>query len=309
MCRGEVESGTVLDSIEFVLLNFAEMNKLWVRMQHQGHSRDRERREQERRELRLLVGTNLVRLAQLETIDVEKYKRLVLPNVLEQVVSCRDAIAQEYLMDCVIQVFPDDFHLQTLTIVLKACIDLHPDVNVKTIIINLIDRLSQFATKPDSAGIPADIQLFEVFSRHVQQAIETRQKLADDDVIALQVALINLVTKCYPDRLDYVGQILRNTVAVLKHLRVERIDAATPVGRELKRLLQLPVDFYSNVIRLLELSEPFAQLLGFFDFEGRRTLACYFLNNALENATVFVNQQQVSSLGNLSERFTVRFPV
>lgn len=29
----------VKDAIDFVLMNFAEMNKLWVRMQHQGHSR------------------------------------------------------------------------------------------------------------------------------------------------------------------------------------------------------------------------------------------------------------------------------
>lgn len=68
--------GTVKDSIDFVLMNFAEMNKLWVRMQHQGHSRERERREREREELRLLVGTNLVRLSQLEAITVEKYKKV-----------------------------------------------------------------------------------------------------------------------------------------------------------------------------------------------------------------------------------------
>ncbi len=46
------------------------MNKLWVRMQHQGHSRERERKERERMELRILVGTNLVRLSQLENVDV-----------------------------------------------------------------------------------------------------------------------------------------------------------------------------------------------------------------------------------------------
>ena len=42
-------TGDINDSIDFVLLNFAEMNKLWVRMQHQGHSRDREKREKERK--------------------------------------------------------------------------------------------------------------------------------------------------------------------------------------------------------------------------------------------------------------------
>ena len=70
------ESGTVNDSIDFILLNFSEMNKLWVRMQHQGHTRDKDKREQERRELRILVGTNLVRLSQLEAIDMERYKKV-----------------------------------------------------------------------------------------------------------------------------------------------------------------------------------------------------------------------------------------
>ncbi|CAF4710979.1 unnamed protein product, partial [Rotaria magnacalcarata] len=43
-------------------------------MQYQGHTRDLQRREQERRELRILVGTNLVRLSELECVNVERYK-------------------------------------------------------------------------------------------------------------------------------------------------------------------------------------------------------------------------------------------
>jgi hypothetical protein len=53
------------------------MNKLWVRLQHQGHSRDREKREAERKELRILVGTNLVRLSQLEGVDLKVYQKVI----------------------------------------------------------------------------------------------------------------------------------------------------------------------------------------------------------------------------------------
>ena len=35
---------------------------------------------------------------------------------------------------------PDELHLQTLSAFLRACADLHPDVNVKNVIISLIDR-------------------------------------------------------------------------------------------------------------------------------------------------------------------------
>ncbi|CAO3655177.1 unnamed protein product [Mucor hiemalis] len=57
--EGSGPEGNVFESINFILTNFTEMNKLWVRLQHQGHSRDREKREAERKELRISVGTNL----------------------------------------------------------------------------------------------------------------------------------------------------------------------------------------------------------------------------------------------------------
>lgn len=89
--------GNMQDSINFVLTNFVEMNKLWVRLQHQGPSREREKRMQERRELELLVGSNIVRLSQL--VDLEGYRSGILQALLEQVVQCRDILAQEYLLE------------------------------------------------------------------------------------------------------------------------------------------------------------------------------------------------------------------
>lgn len=39
-----------------------------------------------------------------------------------------------------LKVFPDEFHLQTLNPFLRSCAELHQHVNVKNIIIALIDR-------------------------------------------------------------------------------------------------------------------------------------------------------------------------
>jgi len=100
----EGEGGTVHDAIEFILQNFSEMNKLWVRMQHQASVRDRVKRERERRSLRELIGTDLVRLSNLNGLTLQLYETEVLPRVLEQVINCQDVMAQEFLMDCVIQV-------------------------------------------------------------------------------------------------------------------------------------------------------------------------------------------------------------
>ncbi|MCI18747.1 vacuolar protein sorting-associated protein 35B-like, partial [Trifolium medium] len=87
----------------------------------QGPGRVKEKKDKERNELRDLVGKNLHVLSQIDGVDLEMYKDTVLPSVLEQVVNCKDELAQFYLMECIIQVFPDEYHLQTLETLLGAC--------------------------------------------------------------------------------------------------------------------------------------------------------------------------------------------
>ncbi|OWK16231.1 VPS35 [Cervus elaphus hippelaphus] len=296
--RLEETTGDISDSMDFVLLNFAEMNKLWVRMQHQGHSRDREKRERERQELRILVGTNLVRLSQLEGVNVERYKQIVLTGILEQVVNCRDALAQEYLMECIIQVFPDEFHLQTLNPFLRACAELHQNVNVKNIIIALIDRLALFAHREDGPGIPTDIKLFDIFSQQVATVIQSRQDMPSEDVVSLQVSLINLAMKCYPDRVDYVDKVLETTVEIFNKLNLEHIATSSAVSKELTRLLKIPVDTYNNILTVLKLKH-FHPLFEYFDYESRKSMSCYVLSNVLDYNTEIVSQDQVDSIMNL----------
>ncbi|KAK3509798.1 hypothetical protein QTP70_011167 [Hemibagrus guttatus] len=306
----EEMTGDINDSIDFVLLNFAEMNKLWVRMQHQGHSRDREKREKERQELRILVGTNLVRLSQLEGVNVEKYKQIVLAGVLEQVVNCRDSLAQEYLMECIIQVFPDEFHLQTLNPFLRACAELHQHVNVKNIIIALIDRLALFAHREDGPGIPAEIKLFDIFSQQVATVIQSRQDMPSEDVVSLQVSLINLAMKCYPERVDYVDKVLESTVEIFNKLNLEQFlqDLYPCVfvqhcdeQRRIEGAHQAAEDscgYLQHILTVLQLKH-FPPLFEYFDYESRKSMSCYVLSNTLEYNTTIVAQEQVDAILNL----------
>ena len=88
-------------------------------------------------------------------------------------------------------------HLATLNNFLSACGQLHPMVNVKNVIIALIDRLALFAQRNPSdsgGGIPSDIQLFDVFSEEIANIIRGREgNMPPEDIVALQVcyALLN----------------------------------------------------------------------------------------------------------------------
>jgi len=289
------DPGRIDDSIDFIQLNFAEMNKLWVRMQHQGHSRERERREKERMELRILVGTNLVRLSQLEMVDVNMFGRLVLPGILEQVVSCRDAIAQEYLMECIIQVFPDEFHLACLTSFLEACAELQPAVNVKNIVIGLIDRLAAFATREDSPGIPGNIELFQIFSDEISSIIKARPDMPPEDIVSLEVSLMNLAYKCYTDRIDMIDTVLNNTKQLFASAEITIVEHRTPVGRELEKLLKIPVDSYNDILTVLSL-EHFIPLLNCYDYSGRKEMSAYLVNNVINNATLIPSPEKVETI-------------
>ncbi|KAI9343524.1 vacuolar protein sorting-associated protein 35 [Obelidium mucronatum] len=234
MCRDYMPNGDVdnifgcrLDSIQFLLQNFVEMNKLWVRLQYIGHSREREQREMERRELKLLVGSNLLRLSQIDGLTPEIFVNLILPSIMSEVVNCRDVMAQEYLMEVVIQVFPDDFHLHTLDLFLSATSQLSRNVNVKQTIMSLVNRFTAFArrareehaikvkeasakgeTLAPISGIPNEIPLFEIFWEQVTQHIGVRPEFELHDVITLLSSLIELSTGCYPTRVDYVDLII-----------------------------------------------------------------------------------------------------
>ena len=193
----------------FLLSNFAEANKLWVRLGYltggggagntaaaavESGSRSssssqlvnslasvanttagaaRAAREAERRQLADLVGKNITLLSQLEADEEEDedgdaegggsgresrvalYQRLVLPGLLEQLVGCRDAAAQAYLAQAIVQCFPDDHHVATLDALLAALPTLAPGARVAGVFGALLDRLARAAVEraaKDKAG-------------------------------------------------------------------------------------------------------------------------------------------------------------
>uniref|UniRef100_A0A7N0UV23 Vacuolar protein sorting-associated protein 35 n=1 Tax=Kalanchoe fedtschenkoi TaxID=63787 RepID=A0A7N0UV23_KALFE len=205
----EGDEDTVMDAVEFVLQNFTEMNKLWVRMQHQGPARDKEKREKERSELRDLVGKNLHVLSQIEGVDLDLYKDTVLPRVLEQIVNCKDDIAQHYLMDCLIQVFPDEYHLQTLETLLGACPQLQSSVDIKTVLSQLMDRLSNYAASSTEV-LPEflEVDAFSKLTNAIGKVIEAQAGMPVGGAVTLYSSLLTFTLHVHPDRLDFVDEVL-----------------------------------------------------------------------------------------------------
>ncbi|KAJ9643856.1 retromer complex subunit Vps35 [Knufia peltigerae] len=362
--KEEGPQGNLQDSINFILTNFVEMNKLWVRWQHQGHSREREQRTQERRELELLVGSNLVRLSQL--VDLETYKATIISPLLEQVVQCRDVLAQEYLLEVITKVFPDEYHLHTLDQMLSAIARLNPHVDMKKIVIGLMDRLSTYAqresegsseedkrkaeeeaairmlekvdlnqdakptpaaepetpnsngtepkspteshpveSEPTTPATPAtngektaagvgEVRLFEIFYEQVVSLVKTRS-LPIQDTMALLTSLANLALNIYPDRLEYVDQIL----AYAREKTAEYVDSAdlhsAATQANMLNLLLSPIRTYFSLFTALTLPN-YLPLFQSQTYATRRAVAGEVAKNILRSRIKITTTQHLEGV-------------
>ncbi|EIE25972.1 vacuolar protein sorting-associated protein 35, partial [Coccomyxa subellipsoidea C-169] len=241
----EGDGGDINDALEFLLLNFTEMNKLWVRMQHQGSGKDRERKEGERQQLADLVGKNLTYISQLEGLDFKLYQDVVQSRMMEQVVSCKDEIAQQYLMQCIIQGFPDEFHLGTLPTLLAALPELQSGVKVHLVLASLLDRLSRFAAT-DASVVDQfnDSDAFGQLLGAATRVSEQHTEMPGADIAAMYISLANFVGAVYPDHLDYIDRVLQSCHEALEghgDIREDRTE------KQIVALLTLPLTSYDPV--------------------------------------------------------------
>ncbi|XP_022769202.1 vacuolar protein sorting-associated protein 35B-like isoform X2 [Durio zibethinus] len=278
----EGDADTVMDAVEFVLQNFTEMNKLWVQMQHQGPGRFREKQEKERSELRDLVGKNLHVLSQIEGVDLGIYKETVLTRVLEQVVNCKDDLAQYYLMDCIIQVFPDEYHLQTLETLLGACPQLQPTVDVKTVLSRLMDRLSNYAASSEDV-LPEFLQVeaFTKLSNAIGKVIEAQVDMPAVGAITLYVSLLTFTLCVHPDRLDYVDQVLG--ACVKKLYNIPKLEDSRAM-KQVVALLSAPLEKYNDIVTALTLSN-YPRVMDHLDNGTNKVMAMVIIQSIMKNNT------------------------
>ena len=275
------ETSFVEDSVEFIIDNFTESNRLWVRINHTGAGagKDKTRRDKERKDLRVLVGANLVRLSNLDGLAEswtardgtvvephEYYANNVLPRILAQVREIKDAMAQQYLLDCTIQVFPDELHLKTLEQILASCTEVQPDVDLKPIFKNLMERLAGYIHSNPEA-VPVEIDIFTLFRTHLQEVLEKACAPAEGGqvdlagLLELQVAFLRFTVSLYPDREYYVDLIMTQTVELLGKFPEEARSMSSTGVEAVVDLLAHPLSGGGNLKVLM--SDCFPALMGY----------------------------------------------
>lgn len=159
---------------------------------------------------------------------------------------CGDEIAQEYLMDVLVQVFPDEFHLDCLDLYLRCICELERGVNVFLVFSGLVTRICNYVRNcatitpakdcsiEDDDEVPIGIrsvslmkksktiimstinetdggiemELFDIFWKYVLLLMEKRLDYGVDEFVDLMTVLCEFCISVYPNRTDYVDLLL-----------------------------------------------------------------------------------------------------
>lgn len=295
------------DTVDFLMTNFIEMNKLWVRLQHQGHSSERELRLNERKELKVLVGSNLVRLSQAiddfatDEADFAQnyYKETVYPIITEQIIQCKDPLAQSYLIDVLIQIFPDNFHFQTIDDLLNhVFVKLSPSLKKSELISSLIDRfvtnlkyesdlkdvtlqtelLGLKAPSPSPLMVPVE-NILESFFDNID---ELHPSLPPEEICLILQSLIKLTLNFQPDyhrSLERIFEIATKTLKVKKS--GDEHSRATSESRLWFELLVAPVQEIKSIKNLLKVGNFRMLYEQISDVHFKRQLSLVILDKLL----------------------------
>ena len=292
----EKQGASFEDTIKFILTNLNEMNSLWIRL-NTGASEDRNIREKERNELKILVGENITRLSSLNGMSIEIYQKQVLPKVIETLLECADTLSQFYLLECVIHAFPDEYNIHCMNTLLETCTKLQSNVDVKALFIALMEKLARYVdnSKDEKDVVASAEKIFELLKTNTDKIIQNWTSPADTNkLIELQVAFMKFTIKCAPekDKLQTINYILSSTVNMLSRNRGEKItnEGIQLVGRLLSAALESPLSIFEMPY--------FPELMKYLDYSSRSSLSLRIIDS-LVNGTSLVkvdSSEKISTL-------------
>ena len=272
----ETENCNVDDTVNFILQNLEEMTRLWIRLSANTIGDEKILRDKERGDLKILIGENINRLSSLEGLSLDLYKNKILPKLTEILLENRDSLSQQYIMECIIQAFPDDYNIQCMDDILKTATQLDENVDVKTLFIILMEKLARYVSENGAEAqnlVEAAEKIFEPLKTNIDklvlQSINQPGGIQEPNkFLELELALMKFTIKCCPsnERLNTVNQILEKTKFILNAYNRKLTQDGENV---LKNLLVTPLESELSIFDF----NYFPEIMVFLNFSSRTTLA------------------------------------
>ena len=277
-------NGKFEDSLKFILQNLEEMNNLWIRLKNNKNEELNIKLENERDELKSLIGENITRLSSLNGLNEEIYENQVLPNLISIILSNKDKLSQEYIMGCLIYAFPDEFNMKCMNKILDTFYKMNKEVDKINLFINLMDKLSKFFIKNnDNSEIKKIIDnTYDLLKNGVKNLIEqesSNDKIDLKSILQLLCSFLNFTINCCPN-----NEKIINTNYSLKLTKDFLNNYSNSLTNDCLKLINniLCIPLNSNEINIFQLQE-LNDLMKFLDFNSRENISIKIIESFVNN--------------------------
>ena len=277
------EGGTIEDTLNFILENFMQMNVLWVRLEFSLDTKTVEERKIQRSQLKQLVGSNIQRISMLHGLDIGHYKEIIMPKIIEQIFACKEPLAQYYIIEIITQVFPVEFHVETLSKLFEVLTRLEDDVSTLSLVSSIIKRLETYFTAPD-ADKSAAITTVRLVAQQIGVLLRAGQSFSLEDTLDTLGTLLNFALEADPGNTGNVNSILQFVENHIDGIYGDaRLDNAN-VSRKLKFFLITPLREMKDASIIFDL-EYFPILVNRMRYFDRKSIALEVCNGFSRTAT------------------------
>ena len=239
-------------------------------------------KNKERKELQILIGDNLNRLSSLQGLDLQTYQTTILPKLLQIIINAKEKISQQYLLECIIQAFPDEYNIPSMKLILDTVFQLDKMIDSKTLLVDIMEKIAKFALSIESnpqLNTPEMKQNFQEILKLLIEKIDNLMKETSSlvvkeenqmaNVLKLEVGLMKYVMKCCSkeEKLNTGNHIITEVAKLLQTVS-EKI-ASKKIIKLIENLLTSSLQSDLSIFDFTD----FAVLMKYLDFNSRNALA------------------------------------
>ena len=216
----------------------------------------------------------------------ELYENTILPKIINILLETKDKLSQQYLMECIIHAFPDEYNIKCMEKILEAIKQLVPEVDVYSLFITLMEKLAKFVSNSndDPKEILKDTEkIFGLLKSSFNELLNKDSNNENMDIMLildLEVAFMKFTISCCPpeNKLENVNYILSSSINILKLSQNKLSDDG------IKKILSLLSSPLESELSLFDITH-FPILMDYLDFSSRKNLGLKIIESVVNGTS------------------------
>ena len=309
------EGGFFEDSLKFLIQNMEEMNRLWIRLGNNIRGSEKEKREKERDELKILVGESINKLSSLESLTKDIYEQQILPKLLKIILDSKDKLSQQYLMECIIHSFPPSYNIKCLEILLETMTRLEKGIDIGNLFMSLMKKIGKFFSdyfenqnEENRSIIEATQNIYPVILQNFESLLNVNLNNNDKNkkqlknvnnnmtlvkILELINSFMGISVNCAPN--DQIFNVIKKILLITLDTLNNQFRGKILTSEEKNKIaliLASPVNVIKNIYEMDE----FNSLMNYLDDKDKKIISINIIKSLVRSGINKENSQKIDSV-------------